>query len=292
MENPDTPPEEIKETVIPQDSVAQALADEVKKHTGNGNGSANGHHKEKTGSFSLFDDLEKETAQDKQQEQRKKDGYSEPSGEKKNPFGEYDPDRDDVKAEELKDAETITLEEANARVALYLAGVDFLVSQGACLIRNDYSLTSQLKYRMHPWRKKAIQLPWVKYVMLPKKRSNPAWALCGAIVIGVLPIFGMAAVDRMHEEKIKNNPEYAEKTKNEPKFKHRPDPAPGSKTYRDPFDPTNVVDVEFVEVKDETETQQQQEQQQEQPAKSKVGRHAKTCPKHLDSESKDPCNCK
>lgn len=309
---PETPPVEEKKfgdvTGQADDDVAKKLAEEVSKAHGNGNGNGhtNGHGNGSTNGqadadkgkrkFSLFSDLENETQQDEAEEKKEKTGAGQQQQEKKNPFSEYDPSKDDVKQEELNDQERITLEEANARVSLYLAALDFTISQACCIVRGDFSINSQTRYRMHPWRRKAIQIPWVRLVMLPKKRSNPAWSLWGAILAGTIPIIGMAAVDRMHDNKVKNDPDYAARTKGEArsteqqqaKQEYRYDNTRGKKygPPRDPYGP-NVDEGEFVEYEEVRDEDLNQE-----PPKSRVGRHSKTCPKHLDADSKEPCNCK
>jgi len=286
--------------------VRRKLAEEIAFKNGNGNG--NGHHangsekktesanenntaeensgEKKNSGFSMFDDLKEETQQD---QARKNGEQSGPGEDKKNPFENFGPEND-VKEEELRSEENITLQEANARVSLYITTLDFAISLTCCGIRSDFSIGAQLKYRIHTWRKKAIQVPWVRYVMIPKKRSHPGWSLAGAIFVGTLPVLGMAYMDNLHEAKMKQDPDYSNKHKDEKnRDRNSQFDQENAKQYKKPGSP-DIEDVEYVEVKDEHEDNGPETFANGKTTKK--GRHAESCPKHYDKNSKEPCNCK
>jgi len=190
----------------------------------------------------------------------------------------------------------MTLKEANATVSLYMAALDLFTSLSCCVIRDDFSLASQLKYRIHPWRKKAIQIPWVRLVMLPGKKRRPGWALAGAILAGTVPTIGLALIDNWHEYKRSKDPEYKQKAEQSEQNRYQKtrhqwqDPRaqenPGyQKTYEAEFVPYEEITDDHNDANDGNNGDDGNGK------KGKPGRHAKTCPRHLDPEN-GKCNCK
>lgn len=276
------------------EKVAEELAEQVAGKNGNGNGSgsngsgsgANGHTNNGSnarGHFDMWDDLANETEQDKQRAA----GGGAAGGD--DPFSSYDP-KNDVTEEEITN-ESMTLKEANATVSLYMAMLDFGTSLVCCGIRDDFSLPAQLKYRIHPWRKKAIQIPWVRLVMLPGKKRRPGWALTGAILAGTIPTIGLAIIDNWHEYKRRSDPNYNKSTKD-----HHQGAGANYRAYRDPrsdehpgFKKSDVEYADYEEIKEQPGNHDDHHDSEQQ--KKKPGRHAKTCPRHLDPENGE-CNCK
>lgn len=281
-------------------NVAEELANQVNNSqngNGNGNGSANGNGSgsaesnasgsqagnESRGSFDMWEDLRNETEQDKQR--RNNPG----SASAEDHFNSYAAEND-VTEDELS-GDKITLKEANAIVSLNMAMLDFGTSLICCGIRDDFSLKAQLKYRIHPWRKKAIQIPWVRLVMLPGRKRRPGWALAGAILAGTVPTLGLAFIDNWHEAKARKDPNYQQRTTGEEKNNS------GRTNYRytDPrakehpgYEKDDSEYVPFEEIKDD---QNPDDDSNNGDRKKKPGRHAKTCPRHEDPENGE-CNCK
>lgn len=294
----------------PDEEIRRKLADSIKEYS-----NGNGHHKaedseqeeidqdkttadpgagETSGTFDMFNDIKAETEQDQKRKDEAGPGTGPGTGGKnKNPFDEMGPDHD-VKEEEIRNEENINLTEANARVSLYITTLDFSISLACCGIKRDFSLESQVKYRIHTWRKKAIQIPWVRYVMIPKKRSHPALALGLAIFAGTLPVLGMAYMDKLHEEKIKQDPAYAKKNPEPPPAQADTRQDHPNENRRSPFE-TEGEFVEYEEVKEndlKNDSNTQQKKTVPNDSYKKRGRHKETCPKHYNKKSKEPCNCK